>query len=155
VVPGEEARLADRDAITDVLYRYARALDGRDWEALRTVFTEDAVGEYTGRINATFHGVAAIIGLVSRALGGLEASQHIIANPVIDVDGDEARSRCYLHAQHYRPARATGGSTYVVGGTYHDRLVRASGGWRIAHRRLEIAWMKGDIGVQIGYGDRG
>jgi 3-phenylpropionate/cinnamic acid dioxygenase small subunit len=155
VLPESEAALADREAIAEVLYRYGRALDGRRWEELRDVFTEDAVGEYSGRINRTFHGVEAIMGLVERALGALEASQHVIANPVIEVDGDEARSRCYLHAQHYRPGERTGGSTLVVGGVYHDRLVRTPAGWRIAHRRLEVTWMKGNIGVQIGFGDRG
>ena len=35
--------LADRIAIDDVLTRYATAVDARDWDLYRSVFTADAV----------------------------------------------------------------------------------------------------------------
>lgn len=140
--------LADRAAIVDVLYRYATALDGRDWDLLSEVFTEDAVGVYTGRINRTFEGREAIVGLVSSALTGLDVSQHMISNPVVQIDGDSAESRCYLRAQHYMAHPPAGATTHEVGGTYHDRLVRTPAGWRIAHRRLEVTWSNGNAGIQ-------
>ena len=39
---------ADELAITALLNRYARAVDTKDWELYRTVFTDDAVIDYSG-----------------------------------------------------------------------------------------------------------
>lgn len=143
------ADLADHAAISDVLTRYATALDMRDWDLLDAVFTHDAVGEYGGRIGRTYHGRAAIVELVRGALTGLDASQHILANPRVTVAGDLATSHVELHAQHFLPGNARGGSTFEVGGTYLDRLLRTPDGWRITHRRLAVAWTKGNVGVQL------
>ena len=35
-----------RDAVTDVLVRYASGIDGRDWPLLRTCFTDDCDADY-------------------------------------------------------------------------------------------------------------
>ena len=37
----------DEAAIAALLYRYARAVDTKDWELYRSVFTEDAVIDYS------------------------------------------------------------------------------------------------------------
>ena len=44
--------LSDRAEITDLLTRYARAVDRQDWDLSRSVFTPDARIDYTqvGRI---------------------------------------------------------------------------------------------------------
>ena len=40
-----------------------------------------------------------------------------------------------------------GGENCIVGGSYHDDLVRTPNGWRIKHRRLEQRWMDGNPNV--------
>ena len=42
----ELSEIADRLAIQQLMYRYAMAVDGRDWELYRTVFSPDAVIDY-------------------------------------------------------------------------------------------------------------
>src|SRR5450755_265588 len=42
----ELSEIADRVAIQDLMYRYAMAVDGRDWTLYRTVFSADAVIDY-------------------------------------------------------------------------------------------------------------
>src|SRR5690348_9572541 len=82
----------DRQAITDLLYQYATALDTRDWDLLRKTFTEDGVADYLefGGVN---EGGDAIVALCSGVLAGLDASQHLIANPrVTSLDGDRAEA---------------------------------------------------------------
>src|SRR3954449_870790 len=73
--------LADRRAIDDVLYRYAHALDSRDWDLLRTCFTEDAVADYL-ELGGVNEGREAIVDLCAGVLTGLDASQHMIGSPV-------------------------------------------------------------------------
>ena len=41
-------KLLDREEIRDVLYRYAAAIDVKDYDRLRSVFTDDVVAQYAG-----------------------------------------------------------------------------------------------------------
>jgi ketosteroid isomerase-like protein len=142
----ELQEIADRFEIAEVVYRYSTALDTRDWALLREVFTADGV--YRMGVRGEFTGPDAIAEKLQEVLGRLQATQHLIGNPTIDVDGDTARCTSYVRAQHYRTGHDTGGNTLDMGGTYVDRLVRTADGWRIAHRILEITWREGNTGIR-------
>ncbi len=132
--------LADHAAIVDLAVRYCWALDERNFDDLRQVFTPDATATLGGVDCA---GIDAIIERVDRALTPLDASMHLVGSHQVAVDGDRATARCYLHAQHVR--RGTeGGDNFVVAGIYDDRLVRTADGWRIAHRTLSTVWTDGN-----------
>jgi ketosteroid isomerase-like protein len=134
--------LLDRAEIIDVLNRYATALDGRDWKRLATCFTPDAVALY-GPVLGRHEGFAAIEELCRGALEPLDSSHHMITNHEIQIDGDQARTHCYLHAQHTK-AGTEGGDNFVIGGAYIDELVRTSQGWRIQQRELQLIWQEGN-----------
>jgi 3-phenylpropionate/cinnamic acid dioxygenase small subunit len=141
----ELERIADTQDVTDVLYRYATALDTRDWALLAQVFAPEAV--YTIGAHGDFTGPEAIGAKIASLIGGYESTRHMITNPVIEVDGDAARASCYLHGQHYMPDQRTGGNTYGIGGTYRDELRRTAAGWRITRRVLEVAWREGNAAI--------
>ena len=134
---------ADEKTIIDLTIAYTWALDTKQFDELRDVFTPDATG--------MLHGVAcddteAIITRISGALTRLDASQHLIGNHQVRIDGDTATCRCQLQSQHVK--RGTeGGETYIIGGTYEDRLVRTANGWRISHRTMEETWSTGNRAV--------
>lgn len=137
------AEMLDRAAVVDLTVDYCTALDSRDWEALRSVFTPDA----TARLGRTDHeGVDDIMGRCRTALESLDASQHMITNHRVLVDGDRATSSCYVQAQHVR-ASAVDGPNYLVGGRYDDDLRRTSQGWRIVRRVLTVLWTEGNPAV--------
>ena len=136
--------LADRAAIVDLCVRYARALDSRDWQLLRTCFVPEVEVEYEGM--EPIAGYDALEGVCRDVLGPLTASQHLLGNFSVDVDGDHAGCQCYLHAQHVREG-VSGGDKYIVAGTYTDRLRRMPDGWRITHRRLDVVWTDGNDAV--------
>jgi ketosteroid isomerase-like protein len=133
------ARLLDERDIVAVTLRYGWALDDKDYERLRDVFLPDAVAD----VAELCEGVDAIVARVRRALDPLDASQHVITNHDVSVDGDRATCRSQLVAQHVRKA-AEGGRTYVVGGFYEDLLERTPAGWRIRRRDLTITWTDGN-----------
>lgn len=133
--------LVDQQAIIQLLNRYAFALDDRDWSALRSCFTPDAI--YTFSHGLRVEGFEAIEGVCRRALEPLDLSQHIVAGHLVELDGDEATARCYLHAQHVRRG-IPDGETYIVAGKYTDTLVRADDGWRIRQRDLTSLWEAGN-----------
>lgn len=135
--------LLDRQAIVDVTIDYGWILDHGDHQLLRRVFTDDAHAVLAG---FECHGVEPIIAKVDSALNPLSVSQHIITNHQVEVTGDTATSRCYLHAQH--TLRGTeGGENFIMAGRYQDELVRTEQGWRIAKRVLTIDWTEGNPAV--------
>ena len=145
VAPPDLDALLDREAIRELQTRYALALDAKDWDLLRTVFTEDAVADY-GELAALNEGLEAIVERCRLALDGLDSSQHLLGNHWVEVDGDAARAGCYLHAQHHLVS-PSGLNTFVVGGTYRDELIRTPEGWRINRRTLEATWLDGNAGI--------
>lgn len=128
--------LADKEAIREVLYRYCRAVDRRDWDLLRSVYFEDAFEDHgpVARCNAPEY-----IDIMQKRVevGNRTISQHVMYNILIDLDGDTARSEGY-----FRAVVGGGGSTDLLtaGGRYIDQLERRDGQWRISHRIALVEW---------------
>ena len=139
-----ESSLLDRQDVVDVAVRYATALDTRDWDLLRTCFVPDAVAVYEGL--GRCDGYGAIEDVCRTALTPLDASQHMIGNFAVTVDGAAARMSCYLQAQHVRRT-ADGGPNFMMAGRYDDELVRTAEGWRISRREFSVTWTDGNPGV--------
>jgi hypothetical protein len=136
--------LLDERAIVRVALRYCSTIDSKDWAGLADVFVADATADLGGA--ATLVGLPAITEHIRLALQHLDASQHLVGNHVVEVDGDSATHSCSLQAQHVL-RRAEGGRNFLVGGTYSDRLMRTADGWRIVHRRLSVVWSDGNRAV--------
>ena len=132
---------ADELAITALLNRYARAVDTKDWELYRTVFTDDAVIDYSGagQIVGTRDEV---VDWFTANFGVIPWSMHYITNIEItnieaDIDGDTAAVR----AMFYNPMQLPGmAEMSACGGYYHHEVVRTDDGWRSRHLREENVW---------------
>ena len=109
--------------------RYALAVDGRDFDALRDCFTPDAHAKYSDWFDDS--GVDKIIPFVS-GVAHFEVTQHFFGQSLIEVRGDEADARTYSNNHHFY--RGDDGQRYarVQGNLYTERFVRRSGEWRIA-----------------------
>ena len=127
--------LADRIAAEDLLTRYATAVDRRDWEQYRSIFTADAEIDYTsaGGIAGT---VDEVVEFLSTSLEMFEMTQHLVSNIDLEVNGESAT----VTAMFNTPMRLPGGDTWFTGGWYHHDLVRTPDGWRSRRLREESAW---------------
>jgi 3-phenylpropionate/cinnamic acid dioxygenase small subunit len=132
------AEVADRLAVSDVLTRYALAMDTRDWELLASCFTEDARLDYD---TSGVFGRKDFVEHCAEGLAKMKATQHCVTNHVVVLDGDHAGATSYVIAQHVRENDAT----FTLGGTYHDELVRSGPDWRIASRRFVTSWKAGTL----------
>jgi uncharacterized protein (TIGR02246 family) len=126
----------DEAAIAALLYRYARAVDTKDWELYRSVFTQDAVIDYSSA------GIPAgsrdeIAEFLKMGFTTIPWSMHYITNIEADVDGDTARVRAMFYNPMQLPDMAEMSS---CGGYYHHELVRTPAGWRSRHLREENVW---------------
>jgi 3-phenylpropionate/cinnamic acid dioxygenase small subunit len=139
--PRETSDLAE---ITQLLYRYGRAIDTRDWEELRAVFTPDAEICYAVE-RGSAQRLPEMLEWLRGALTQFKATQHAMASPIVELDGDRARARTSLVAAHVQE-RLDGAHVYtVLHATYTDELVRTPRGWRIASRRLDPVWTAGEF----------
>ena len=134
--------LADRTAIDEQISRYCRAIDAADWALLDTIFTPDAVLDYTssGGRRGVYPEIRAWL---AEVLPGFAVRQHLVTNREITVDGDVATSRSSL--LNPMGMRAADGSLvmFYTGATYHDRWRRTPAGWRIVERVLDEHWRDG------------
>jgi 3-phenylpropionate/cinnamic acid dioxygenase small subunit len=130
-------RISDELAITALLYRYARAVDTKDWGLYRSVFTEDAVIDYSSA-TAIVGTPDEVVESLSRGFAAIPMSMHYITNvEVLDIYSDHARVR----AMFYNPMQLPGMSELsYCGGYYHHDLIRTSEGWRSRNLREESLW---------------
>lgn len=130
----------DRDALIQRLAEIASAIDGRDWDTLRGAFTEDAHGY------GADGGPDVIVARMQDHLGGVGATQHLLGNHRVQVDGDHARTLTYARVYHVG-AGPKEGSFYECLGEYEDLWVRAERGWLISRRTFTIRIGLGDFAV--------
>ena len=130
----------DRADIVAITHDYCWALDRNEWHELDDVFLPDATAQLGSHVCEDREQIKQTC---SNALTKLDDSQHIVATHQIRIDGDNATSRCYLHAQHIRHD-AEGGPNYIVAGRYEDDFVRTRDGWRIKNRMLTVMWTEGN-----------
>jgi hypothetical protein len=119
-----------------LLYRYARAVDTKDTELYRSVFTDDAYIDYSsaGVIAGSRDEVA---DWLRQAFTAIPMSVNYITNIESEIDGDTAKVR----AMFYNPMQLPGTTELsCCGGYYHHELVRTPDGWRSRHLREENVW---------------
>jgi hypothetical protein len=133
----------DEKAIIDLTIAYTWALDTKSFDDLRAVFAPDATAMLMG---VSCEGIDAIIARIERPLNRLDATQHIVSNHQVRLDGNAATCRCHLQSQHVLKG-TPGGDNFLIGGIYEDRLERRSEGWRITHRTLTPVWQAGNPAV--------
>jgi 3-phenylpropionate/cinnamic acid dioxygenase small subunit len=132
----DSRHVADELEIVALLNRYARAVDTKDWELYRSVFTHDAHIDYSADV---FQGpLDEAVGFFSGDFSTLVAmSMHYITNVEAEIDGDTARVR----AMFYNPTQITGvAEMSMFGGYYFHDLVRTPDGWRSTRLREQMVW---------------
>lgn len=131
------AEMAERANITDVLVRYCRAIDTKDWVLFASCFTTDCVTRYQGR---AFDGVGRLTDVMRRLHDPLDASLHRLTNVEISLSSGAALVRSYVDALLVRTGHPEG-PLYHVAGFYMDELHRVNQVWRIHSRVFEPVWI--------------
>ncbi len=121
--------------IQQLMYRYARCADQRDYAGFSSVYAEDATLVFMGN---------EIVGLatIQKALTVLEKYKrtfHQVFNVDYQVDGHTATGETYCLAAHIMDGD-TGEIKLDMGIRYKDKLTKEAKGWRIQVRELELVW---------------
>jgi hypothetical protein len=130
--------LWDKQEITEVVHRFARALDRVDGELMKDCYWEDATEEHQDPIfpdkffwNGNGH---EFVPIAMKGFHGLKDTQHRIANMLIELDGDHATAECYVWAYHLHEEDGKD-MEGTLGGRHLFRFERREGEWKILHRK--------------------
>ena len=134
----------DRAEIVEKLYLYARAIDAKDFAILDRVFTPDAIIHYDVP-GGTRLPYGEMIAWLKNTLAMFRMTQHVVTNPIVEVEGGRTRSAAYLTASHEQVGLDGRKTMFVDHGIYKDDWVKGADGWRIRARRLNRFFMHGDF----------
>lgn len=127
-------QLIDKEAIRELVLLYSRAIDRKDIELLRDLYTDDATDDH----GDSFSGPAAeYCKFIEQALPHMTYSGHHACNHLISVDGDEGSGEVYALAYHVIPAQdGSGGQEEdFMAVRYIDNYRRCGDGkWRFSKR---------------------
>jgi SnoaL-like domain len=126
----------DKIEIHELLARYARGIDTHDWETWKSVFTDDALIDYSlsGATKGSRDEVAAAL---KRGYDTIPWATHHITNFEVDLDGDRATARALFYSPMQLPGHDKESST---GGFYVHELVRTPDGWKSTHLVEHPMW---------------
>ncbi len=133
----------DVEEIRQLKYAYLRSLDLKQWDEFESLFLPEATGSYA---ELSFGSRDEIVGYMRQNLPAGRITFHQAHHPEIEVDGDGATARWYLHDKVFVPEFdiAIEGAAF-----YEDRLVRTTEGWRFAHvgyrRTFESSWQMSGV----------
>lgn len=132
----------DRQAIHDVVLRYCRAVDRLDFAGIRAVYAADGVDHHTG-----FSGPADdFVAWLQKGLPFLDGTMHLVANHLVELNGDQAVSETYGTATHWRAPYDDARTNFTSGFRYVDHFVRTEDGWKIRERFAIREWARSDAG---------
>lgn len=126
----------DKAQIAEVLVRCATGIDTKDWPLFRACWTDEVDVDY-GDLG-TYTDADAYAALVEQIHGGMGPTYHRLSNIAVDVDGDRASARSYVHAV-LQGAPGDDNSWIEALGHYDDELVRTADGWRLTKRTTHMA----------------
>ena len=134
-------QLSDRMAIIDVVNSMGTLADLGQYSQLQQLFTEEVIVDYTSLFPGEVQNIPSqqLMTQWQSVLPGFDATQHMITNHQITVDGDEAKAIAYVRATH-----KLGDGMWVVGGYYVDELAKIDGVWKLEAIQYNALYESGD-----------
>jgi hypothetical protein len=134
---------AEVNALRRLVDEYSRGVDTRDGARFANVFTADGVlAVYepgTEEPSLTYTGTEELASVV-RLVDPWNTTMHLMANHVVDIDGDRAEGLVYGLTYHLKDREDGKGEDTLMVMHYRDRYVKAEGRWWIERRDVLRQW---------------
>ncbi len=135
--------MSDREAILQLIYRYAELIDAGDFAGVGELLAHAAFGGPRTPAVRGAANIAAVFAMTTRRFDdGTPKTRHLVLNPIVEIDGDIATARstfCVVQATDRLPLQP------IVVGRYYDRLARDPGsGWHFTERIADVE-MLGEV----------
>ena len=137
--------LEDRIAIRELIDRYAFCADTRDAQGQMALFTEDTNFEvFMDEKNPTPTQVVSSrkdLFPVFDNLNTYLSTMHFNGQTAIKVDGNKSTGLTYCRAYHLTIQDGVQ-KLMIAGIRYYDIMVKQSGAWLFAERKLKVCWVE-------------
>jgi hypothetical protein len=136
-LPAALADLVAKDRIRDVLCRYTRGIDRKDFDLVRSCYHPDSFDDHGGYAG----GLDGLMEYLQEATARYTHTMHFLGNMIIEVDGPTAHVETYAIAIHRlptRPGKLNRDITLMM--RYVDVLEERAGEWRISRRVCVYDW---------------
>lgn len=139
----------DREAVVATCTSFALCIDERRWDDLESLLAPSVNVDYSDLFGGGPMTVKAseLAAHSRRSLGGLTATQHLVASYLVSGTGAGAQCRSQVIANHVLLGTRTGDSTWTVGGRYTMDLKRLNDRWRITGLKFVVAWATGNRAI--------
>lgn len=131
--------LADKLAVTELLYRYAELIDAGDFAGVGELLGR---GQFMGVAGA--ESIAKLFATTTRRFpnhGNTPRTRHLVLNAIVDVDVDIATARSTFCVVQRTDTVAL---QPIVVGRYADTFGRDAQGWHFTERTVDVE-MVGDV----------
>jgi hypothetical protein len=128
--------LGEHHALGQLCKIYALGMDLRDYDLYASAFAPEGTGEERG----TMVPMAQYLRNTYAVGSSFHATQHLIGQQYIRIDGEEAEVWSYGVA-HHKVAPGEARDELIAGVQYRDRCRRFGQGWLIVERRVHLLWM--------------
>lgn len=137
------ANAADREAITDLIYRYAELIDAGDFDGVGELLARARFGGPRTPAVTGADNIAALFAMMTKRFPetGTPRTRHLVLNLIVEVDGGTATARstfCVIQATAAVPLQP------IVAGRYYDRFARDGHAWHFTERIADVE-MTGDV----------
>ena len=132
--------------IIDIINRFGLFVDLQEWDALRTILSEEVWIDYSDFDGHEPERVPkeTLIRSWQELIAGFDAVQHSITNHVIDRQ-TVRRYRCRAHVRTYHALSNNHGSnSWTVGAVYTFGLEKIKDDWKIIRIELKPLWSDGN-----------
>ena len=126
------SEVEDRIALQDVMSRYAIAVDEKNYEGYRELFTEDV--HVLGLTSEDMHGMEEFFPWWKEAIDQYDSTQHLFSPMLATIEGDYARTVSNLQALHYPKGDTK--NTVTLWASYKMDMRKIDGHWKICRHEL-------------------
>jgi hypothetical protein len=130
-IESQLARLLDRQAITEQIYRYGRGVDRMDAPLTRSCWHGDGTADYRDMFEGTVDG---LIEWMWKVHAAMQTHSHQMTNILIELDAAADRAVSETYATVALRSVGEAPLDIVTRGRYLDRWSRRGGVWAIDHR---------------------
>ena len=136
----------DATEITNLLYTYARLIDGGDYAGIGKIFAHARLTAENGAMDVQGEeAIAAHYGRTTRLYPdtGTPKTKHQMTNPIIEIDEAAGTATCnayytVLQATEELPLQP------IIAGRYEDKFERVDGRWRYTEKKFFVE-LVGDL----------
>ncbi|HEV8714739.1 MAG TPA: nuclear transport factor 2 family protein [Candidatus Binatia bacterium] len=123
----------EKEAIAELIARYNYAIDHNDFRGWADCFAPEGIFDGMVGRYAAHRELDRFTADVKKLTATTPNLRHYVTNIQTEVNGNEARSRCFLLMTS---TSKESGTKVVIAGEYEDKLVKRDGRWLFTERKV-------------------